>query len=659
MAGESGDYRELDFEQEKPTKACEATGLAPIVPGPGGRGMFTLRDYQEEAVHNFFECLNESQSSLMVMATGLGKTVAMAEIAIRWPADKGRVLIIAHTEELIDQAADKVGRHLDQECGIEMGDRREVHGGFAGQAKVLVASVQTLVRDNRRRRFKPDNFGLVLVDEAHRSTAKSYRTVLKHFLQNPNCRIGGVTATPDRTDKSAMGDIYRSVCVNRDLIWGIANGWLVPVRQKLVTVKGLDFSACRTTGGDINEKDLESAMLGGMSLQEESIAEQEAMLHRVAKPVIDEAAGRPCMIFCVTVNHAERMADVCNRYDGVSAEVVTGTTPKERRLDIINQFRAGRLQILCVVAIGVEGFDARVDVVAIAKPTKSKLRYCQMVGRGTRPLPGTVDDCPDPNGRKQSIAASQKPAMTVLDFVGVAGRHSLVSAVDILGGNYSEDVIAAAKAEMTKTGETVDVVERLLMTQSQQEEAKRQRLAREAAKKKAEEEEEARRIAEAESRRRIRANVSYETENIPLDRVIIPDIVGVGVYRGGSTDKQIRYLMRLGVRHDDACRMGIKQASAVIDSLKKRTGAEFIMTVGPHMGKPLREVPRGYLDAFVRHTAMEDVKENYREMMKPKKPVVHRPQAPLPTLKTRDDDDGWLERVEESVSSQQVEECPF
>ena len=611
---ETIDVREpvIETPSENPFELCR------IEPQPEGLGFFSLRPYQHDGVEAFFESLNRVQSSFLVMATGLGKTVFMAEVALRWPDELGRVLIIAHTEELIDQAAEKIGLHLDEATGIEMGERREIRGGlYSSTPKVLVASVQTLSREKRRRKFDPMQFGLVLIDEAHHANAASYKEVAYYFLNNPQCRIGGVTATPERGDGKALGDMFKECCFDRGLIWGIREGWLVDVEQKTVVVEGLDFSKCRTTAGDLNEKDLESAMTG---LELETIQEQEEMLHKVARPVIDEANGRPTMIFCVTRDHASKMSEICNRYGSVTAEVVTGDTPKELRLDIINRFRAGAIQILCVVAIGVEGFDARVDVVAVAKPTKAKSRYLQMIGRGTRPLPRTVDQHDTAEARREAIKTSAKPSMVVLDFVGIAGRHELVSAVDVLSGEYGTDVIQAAKDRLKKNG-TESVLEALQLSKEEIEEKQRAKAERARLKALADEEERQQRAREAALRKNIKADVSYSTEVVPLDRVVIPEVIGQGCYRGGSSDKQVAFLMKLGIRHDAACRMTKGQAGAVITKQLSKIGGEFILTFGPHMGKPLKDIPKHYLANAVKYTSNEKFKESYEQYVNGRSPV--------------------------------------
>ena len=498
--------------------------LLPIVPLDHDVGMMTMRDYQQEAVDAILSELQQNRSTLLVMATGTGKTVVMAELAYRWPV--GRVLVIAHREELIDQARDKIGHHLDEQPGVEMGDRKESRSGHGvlDKSKVLVTSVQTMSRPNRMQWFNPMDFGLILTDECHHATSASYRRVYEYFHQNPQLRHVGVTATPKRADEAALGDIFQSVAYEMDIRQGIDAGWLVDVEQRMIVVEGLDFSKCRTTAGDLNQKDIAQAWGFSQKSETEELTEQqreqlehqEKMLHAVVSPVIQEAQGRPTIIFAVTKDHAEKLCEICQRHPGVTAEFVTDDTEREMRRGIISRFRAGTTQIFVNVGIATEGFDARVDVVAIARPTKSEALYRQMIGRGTRPLPGIVDRYDTPTERREAIANSVKPAMTVLDFVGASGKHSLISAVDVLGGNYTGDVIEAAKRRLRESGETKDIDE--LLAEEHEHAIERKAKAMQLAKEKADREAAARVRAEEERKRESR-NGRLESLFVAMRRI--------------------------------------------------------------------------------------------------------------------------------------------
>ena len=616
--------------------------LIPIVPGPAGLGYFELRPYQGDAVTAAFESLNEVQSTLLVLPTGAGKTVCFAEMALRWPDDMGRVLVIVHRYELADQAQEKVGLHLGEQTSIEMGSRREAteHGhSFLDRAKVLVTSVQTMSKEKRQARFKPEDFGLIIIDEAHHATSKSYRQVIEYFAANPQLRIVGVTATPKRHDQAAMGDIFHDCCYEMTIQDAVEQGWLVDIEQRLVVVEGLDFSKCRTTAGDFNEKDLANQLLPGgvidksgelTDVQREQIEQQEKMLHAVVSPTISESQGRPTIVFAVTKSHAERLTEIFCRHPGVTAEFVIDSTPPEERKQIIDRFKSGQTQILVGVGVFTEGFDSRADLVVIARPTKSKSLYMQMVGRGTRPLPGLVDRYNTAQERREAIANSAKPCMTVLDFVGASGQHSLVSALDILGGNYTEDVIEAAKRRLAASGESA-VVDDVLAEESQRIADEKAEAARKAEEKRQQfirDQEERRKAAlererlikeerarEWAKRDKIRAEAQYRTEAVnPYSGQPIPEQVGVGQFRGGASDQQVKLLMRLGVSEEKACSFTRSQAGAVIDKLKKQEGPDYIMPIGKYHGATLKTIPVDYLSWCEKNMSDQEVIRNIRLM---------------------------------------------
>jgi superfamily II DNA or RNA helicase len=365
--------------------------------------------------------------TLAVLPTGTGKTVCFAHVAKTWlDSDRGRVLIMAHREELIQQAADKVLQVTGLHADIEMGESRADQCSLIDQAPVVITSVQTMCRPNRHERFDPRQFGLLIVDEAHHATAPTYRRVIDHFAQNPDLRILGVTATPDRADEEALGQAFESVAFTYEIETAIQDGWLVPIEQQFVQVQGLDLSGCRTTAGDLNEGDLARIM------------ETEENLHGVVHPALELAGDRPSLFFMASVAHAERGAEIANRHQAESAVCLHGKTPRDERREKLKAFSRGEFQHLFNCGLFLEGFDeTSIAVVAMARPTKSRALYAQAVGRGTRPLPGLVDGLDDAAARRRAIAMSHKPGLLVLDFVGNSGRHKLVSTADILGGNYS------------------------------------------------------------------------------------------------------------------------------------------------------------------------------------------------------------------------------
>lgn len=527
-----------------------------------------LRPYQEEAIRSIEDCLKLHPTTLAVMATGTGKTVVFSEVARR---RRSRVLVMAHTTELVDQARDKIAAVVGEEPDVEMASRHADVSLFR-RTKCIVTSVQTQAT-GRMERFDPMKFDLLVIDEAHRANAQSYRDVISHYRQNPELRVLGMTATPHR-----IGNAFGSLAFHYPIRQAIDDGWLCPIRQKFVEVGSLDYSRIRTVNGDLSTTDL-AAML-----------EAEEIMHGTVVPILDLYRKRPTIVFCPTVEHAERMVEVFNRYEPHVAAVVSGKTPKSERSGIVEAFRGGLIRILCNVGVFTEGFDvAEIGMIAMARATKSPTLYEQMMGRGTRPMPGTVDGIDDPAKRREAIARSMKDGVDVLDFVGNSGRHRLMTSIDVLRPDLEESARDAAISRSIRGGDAGDIEEMA--------EDEAARLIRER---------EDRKIREAAKRARIQARVNYCTEvidpfgiaNVPIvlpgDRWVpvsegmqdilsrngidhrkltqdaamrlVKDII-VRSKRGLCSYRQANLLKRYGI---DARKMTREQASAAIDELKSR-----------------------------------------------------------------------------------------
>lgn len=402
---------------------------------------FALRDYQIAACDSVEKKWEGHQSTMIVLPTGCGKTLCFSEIIYR--RQPGRALIICHREELIHQARHKIETTTGLDCEIEMADLMASTSLFH-QQPVIIATVQTLVsggKKKRMERFKPNDFSTIVIDEFHHATAASYRKVLDYFLQNKETKLLGVTATPDRADEEALGQVCESVAYDYEILDAIHDGWLVPVEQQLVTVADLDYSAVRTSQGDLNGADLAA------------ILEAEKVLHGMASSTLKIVGDRQAIFFAASVKHAEMVCNIFNRHRDGIAEWVCGTTDKEERRKTMKAILSGKTQILCNVGVATEGFDAPgVEVIVMGRPTKSRALYAQMAGRATRPLPGVVDGPLTAVDRKQAISESRKKACLLIDFVGNSGRHKLMTGADILGGKYSEEAKELAHEIMEREG---------------------------------------------------------------------------------------------------------------------------------------------------------------------------------------------------------------
>ncbi|MBK8246427.1 MAG: DEAD/DEAH box helicase family protein [Gemmatimonadetes bacterium] len=423
---------------------------------------------------------------------------------------EGRVLVVAHREELVRQNAEKIQRYTGEQVDVEMGDEYATET-LLGRARIISASKDSL-HPGRITRFNPLDFGMVLIDEAHHTPAKTYGQVIRHFSKS---RVVGVTATPDRTDEKAMGQVFQTVAYEMTIRDGIEGGWLVPVRQKKIACESLDFGGIRKVGADFNQGQL--AMM----------LEQEGPLHEMAVPTLEVACGVPrntidtllatdpddaperfrrmvkfnkrTLIFAARVHHAELVVQIINRWLPGAAELVHGNTPSDERARIFERFGAGDIQFLANVGIATEGWDdpatdgKGVQIVSLMRPTQSRSLYSQMIGRGTRPLPGLVDRFEDAPSRLAAIAHSDKPSVLVLDFHGLSDSHSLIHAEDVLGGTFEDSVVQRAKkkAESQHDDEERDVLASLVN----------------------EEQEIVQEIA-AEQRKRIRAGVRYSEQDV-------------------------------------------------------------------------------------------------------------------------------------------------
>jgi superfamily II DNA or RNA helicase len=516
-----------------------------------------LRPYQHAFVDGVFEQFRSHTSTLGVMATGLGKTICFAHAIKKMCEDTGqRAMVIAHREELVRQAAENIKAITGSEPDIEMANEWASEIGVQGRAQVVVASKDTL-QNKRLERFDPNDFCLLTTDEAHHAVAKSYQKIYEHFHKNPDLKHLGVTATPDRADETALGKIYESVAYEYGIENGIEDGWLVPIRQTSVTVDGLDYSNVRTLAGDLNGADLAKVL------------EQEKVIHEIVGPAIELARDRRTLLFAHSLAQAERICEVLNRHKDDVAKWVSGETAKDTRRLVLQNYAAGKFQFLVNVGVFTEGFDEPgVQVVVMARPTKSRSLFAQMVGRGTRPLPGLVDDASgegniftgenidDAAARRVAIEDSDKPYLEVVDFVGNCGSHKLVSVADVLGGNYDDDVVARAAKNAQTDGKSVDITEALEAAEKQIHEEKRR---------------------QQDRRLKIRVKAKYQTKSIDPFSVLDIEPWRERAYDriDLASEKQAAAILRMTGGKLRADEMTKRQASQLIGELigRRKSGA--------------------------------------------------------------------------------------
>lgn len=396
------------------------------------------RDYQITADEAIDAKLGAHESTLLVMATGTGKTVVCGMRMVRHP--QRRFLFLAHRKELVEKAAETFHKMTGEMVAIEMAGRKiNTEIELLDRARIVCASVASMgagLADGSKRmhKFAPSEFDEIIIDESHHSTCKSYTDILDYFKAHPTLRWWGVTATPDRHDGAALKRIYSSVAFVYDIKQAIRDGWLVPVAMEMRRILDLDYSQVKVTAGDLDGTELAHVL------------ERQPIVEAMAREIAQVCGGKGTIVFAHSVAQGIMMRDLLNKLHPESAHLVTDKTPKDLRRKICQDFEAGEFPYLLNVEVFSEGYDVGgVWFVAMCKPTKSRANFAQKVGRGTRPLPGTVDGPATPELRRAAIAASKKPEVVVLDFVGNSGKHKLITVADILGGDMADKIAAAAR----------------------------------------------------------------------------------------------------------------------------------------------------------------------------------------------------------------------
>jgi superfamily II DNA or RNA helicase len=381
---------------------------------PGIPAPIVLRDYQRKALAAILAAHDRQLHRVMVvMPTGTGKTTLFASLIDEFDRQYGqRSLVVAHRQELLQQAADRIrGMAPRLTVGIEGGD------DTAGpECQVVVAGVQSIGRPNTPRLgwFSP---GLLIMDEGHHAPADTWQNVMRRFgSYSGDCFTLAVTATDHRMDNRPLhgseAAIFEDVVFRYSLRQAVADGWLVDIRGFRVATT-VDLSHVKTTRGDYSVAELARAV---------NIEERNATAFLHWRQIAED---RRTIVFCVDVEHAKSVA-LMFREHGFAAEHVDGTMNRELRERIMRDFRTGRIQVLVNVEVATEGYDApEANCVLMLRPTQSWALYTQMAGRGVRTLPGTVDGVADAEARLAAIRASGKPDCFVIDIVDVSEQFSL------------------------------------------------------------------------------------------------------------------------------------------------------------------------------------------------------------------------------------------
>lgn len=382
--------------------------------------MFELRPYQKEAIAAINEHWEDWQKELLVLPTGCGKTVVFNEIARQ---NAPGVLILAHRDELIEQA-------------------REKYNGLTGKIKadenlilpVTVGSVQTMCR----RQYDPELFKMIIVDEAHHALSPSYQNILNQF---PDAKVLGVTATADRGDKKNLGQYFEGIAYDYKLKDAVKDGWLCNLSARTIPID-IDLSDVKVTVGDFEVNSIAEAL--GPYLPE------------IAKSIAEYAADRKTVVFLPLVSIAQEFRDILQSVGLDAREVNGASTDRKETLEWFD--KAGPGSVLCNAMLLTEGWDCpSVDCIVVLRPTKIRSLYTQMIGRGTRLYPGKKD-------------------LLILDFLWLCQKHNLCKPAHLITDQEEDRKTVSKRSE----SEEIDLFDAL----TDAEEQRRNRLAEELRKQK-------------------------------------------------------------------------------------------------------------------------------------------------------------------------------
>lgn len=375
---------------------------------PNGSSFFDLegdhlRSYQKAAIFCFLEGIAAGHKRQIIQKpTGTGKTITALALAKKL----GRTVWFTHREELIDQPIETLASLWPEcQCGIV---KQEKDGRLF--PNIVFASIQTAVR---RLDLDWGKFALAVVDEAHHAAAKTYKKVLNHFTaQNPTMVVAGLTATPTRGDRKNLSEAgFTAFAYRMSIPEAIRHGFLVPYTAERIVLPRLDLSTVPIVKGDFDPE----------RLQEE--LEKAHAAEETAKAVAAHAATRKTIVFTASVEQARKTCEELQKL-GVVAGWVCGETPAEERRKTLRALKSDSLQVVANAMVLTEGFDdPSLGAVAVARPTKSKGLYIQMVGRALR------------------IHPTKKDAL-ILDLVGAHELHGMQIAARLADPQTKADKVA-------------------------------------------------------------------------------------------------------------------------------------------------------------------------------------------------------------------------
>ena len=365
-----------------------------------------LRPYQLTAIEKTLEQWKENKRTLLVMPTGCGKTIVFAKLSAHIVANGGRVLILAHRQELLNQARDKIQRATGLATALEKAESSSVDC----MEMITVGSVQSLIDPDRRAKIHAPTH--IIIDEAHHCLSDSYQSVLGQW---PDALTLGVTATPERGDMRQLGTYFDSLAFEYTLPQAIMEGYLCKIKAQTLPLK-LDMSAVRKDGDDLALSGIAKAL--------------EPYLPHIAQEIAEHCRNRKCLIFAPLCATAKTVQEYLLKA-GLPCFYVSGEDRSQA-----SAWEAHGPGCACVNAmLYVEGYDhPQIDTVCCLRPTKVNSLYQQMIGRGTRLHPG-------------------KEHLLILDFLWMSDKHSLCRPANLITEDSDLAFCAAERMDADPGGE--------------------------------------------------------------------------------------------------------------------------------------------------------------------------------------------------------------
>lgn len=381
---------------------------------------FIPRQYQSDSFNETMKYLMKGMSSINIMATGTGKTHVIGMLVEETLKRHGKVLVLAHNGLLLNQADAKIYSHASLYPEREQAKMRASHS-----AQVVTASVASL-QGARLARFPKDHFDMIIIDECHRSVAKTYMNIFEHFN---SARRVGFTATADRPDEKSLSHIYDAVAYEYSLAQAIKDKHLCSITGRKVDSFEMDLSELKLSGGDFSEKELEEVI--------------EKFLVPISTNLLKETEDRnKVLLFMPDVKASELIAETLTEL-GYPCGCVSGKQSNNKNDDELAMFHSGEYKYMASCQKLVEGYDEpAIDCVVMLRPTLSRIVYSQAVGRGTRPH-------------------ETKENLLLLEFTFNSKNHRLVSSFELTGGTFDERIVLAAQEAAEASSDDVDILEYL------------------------------------------------------------------------------------------------------------------------------------------------------------------------------------------------------